>query len=308
MRIGDVEIHILSDGCFFIDGGANFGLVPKVLWEKLIQPDELNRIPMALNCLLIESQGKRILVDTGYGDKLSKKERKIFGIEGEGRLLGSLKALGLSPDDIDIVINTHLHSDHCGGNTLLKNGELFPTFPKAEYWIQRLEWADALFPNERTRATYLAENFAPLEKQGLLRLLFGDTPVTSEVRCIITRGHTRAHQSVLIESGGKFAIYLGDLAPWAVNIERIAWLPSFDVEPLETIETKRRIIQWALEKEALLIFEHDPRIRMGYLREKEGKYKVEFPFENRSTNLDFNRGSCPKFGLAAQMTGRNPSA
>ncbi len=274
MRLGKVELHIVSDGLFRIDGGGHFGLVPKVLWEKIVEPDELNRIPLALNCLLIESQGKRILVDTGFGDKLSPKERDIFDIAGRERLLSHLRRLGVAPEDVDIVVNTHLHSDHCGGNTLLRDGEVVPTFPRAEYWIQRLEWADALFPNERTRATYLAPNFVPLERHGRVRLLYGDTRVTSEVRCVVTRGHTRAHQSVVIESEGEFAIYLGDLAPWAVNMERLAWVAAYDVEPLETIETKRRIRDWALEKNALLIFEHDPRIPMGYLREEGGKYKV----------------------------------
>jgi glyoxylase-like metal-dependent hydrolase (beta-lactamase superfamily II) len=275
LRCGNANLYIVSDGVAWMDGGGHFGLVPKVLWEKIVQADELNRIPMALNCLLIVSEGKRILVDTGFGDKLSPKERQIWSIVGEKRLVEDLRRLGFAPEDIDIVINTHLHSDHCGGNTILREGEVIPTFPRAEYWIQRLELADARYPNERTKATYLAENFVPLEERGQLRLLYGDTRVTSEVRCIITRGHTRAHQSVVIESGGETAIYLGDLASWAVSIERLAWVSAFDTEPLETIETKRRIRDWALEKNALLIFEHDSRVRMGYLREKDGEYKVE---------------------------------
>ena len=274
MRLGNASLYIVSDGLAWMDGGGHFGLVPKVLWEKVVQADELNRIPMALNCLLIVSEGKRILVDTGFGDKLSPKEREIYSIAGDSRLVGDLRRLGFAPEDIEIVINTHLHSDHCGGNTILRDGEVVPTFPRAEYWIQRLEWADACYPNERTRATYLAENFVPLEERGQLRLLYGNTRVTSEVRCIVTRGHTRAHQSVVIESDGETAIYLGDLAPRAVNVERLAWVAAFDVEPLETIETKRRIRNWALEKDALLIFEHDSRVRMGYLREDKGEYKV----------------------------------
>jgi glyoxylase-like metal-dependent hydrolase (beta-lactamase superfamily II) len=275
VRLGNVNLYIVSDGLAWMDGGGHFGLVPKVLWEKVVQADELNRVPMALNCVLIISEGRRILVDTGFGDKLSPKQCQIYSIVGESRLLGDLRRLGFAPEEIDIVINTHLHSDHCGGNTILREGEVVSTFSSAEYWIQRLEWADARYPNERTRATYLAENFVPLEKHGQLRLLYGDTRVTSEVRCTVTRGHTRAHQSVVIESGGETAIYLGDLASWMVQMERLAWISAFDVEPLETIETKRRIRDWALEKEALLFFEHDSRVQMGYLREEEGEYKVE---------------------------------
>ena len=274
MRLGNADLHIVSDGLAWMDGGGHFGLVPKVLWEKVVRADELNRIPMSLSCLLIESEGKRILVDTCFGDKLSPKERQIWSIAGENRLVGNLRCLGFVPEEIDIVINTHLHSDHCGGNTILWEGEVVPTFPRAEYWTQRLEWADACYPNERTRATYLAENFVALEKHGQLHLLYGDTRVTSEVRCMVTRGHTRAHQSVVIESGGETAIYLGDLASWTIQMERLAWISAFDVEPLETIETKRRIRDWALERDALLIFGHDSRVQMGYLREKDGKYKV----------------------------------
>ena len=275
MRLGDVELHIVSAGRFKVDGGAAFGLVPKVLWERIIQPDALNRIPMALNCLLIESHGKKILVDTGFGDKLPPKQREIMALEDDNGLIESLKRLGIAPDQIDIVINTHLHSDHCGGNTTLFNDKLAPTFPNAEYWIQRLEWADALYPNERTRTTYLPENLLPLEREGQLRLLNGDARVTPEVRCLVTRGHTRAHQSVVIESAERRAIYLGDLAPLAINMERLAWVPSFDIEPLETIETKRRIRQWAIEERVLLIFEHDVKTAMGYLRLEGERYKVE---------------------------------
>ena len=278
MQLGNVNLHIASDGVTWSDGGGPFGLVPKVLWEKVIQPDELNRVPMSLNCLLIESEGKRILVDTGHGDKLSAKERKFMNIVGERRLIGSLERLGLAPEDIDIVINTHLHRDHCGGNTSFfggRDGQPVPTFPRAEYWIQRLEWADASYPNERTKGTYFAHNFVPLEERGQVHLLYGDTRVTSEVRCIITRGHTRAHQSVIIESEGKVAIYLGDLSPLAVMMERLAWVSAYDVEPLETIETKRRIRQWALENKALLIFDHESQVPMGYLQEANGKFKVE---------------------------------
>ena len=248
-----------------MDGGANFGLVPRVLWEQVSPPDALNRILMALNCLLIRSEGQTILVDTGYGDKLPEKRRDILALERNPGLPLALADLGVNAEDIDIVINTHLHADHCGGNTVAVAGRLEPTYPRAEYWIQRLEWADALFPNERTRATYLAENLQPIE--GHLRLLNGDTRVTSEVRCVVTRGHTRAHQSVVIESGGQTAIYLGDLAPFAVHLERLAWIAANDVEPQETLETKRRVRDLSLERDAVLLVEHDPLVIAGRLRQ-----------------------------------------
>ena len=276
MRLGDVELDIVSDGRWWQDAGAHFGLVPRVLWEPIIAIDDRHRVPMALNCLLVRSAGKTILVDTGLGSKLSDKERDKLGIEHSEGLVEQLRDMDVSREDVDIVINTHLHSDHCGGNTVLNSrGQLQPTFPRAEYWIQRLEWADARYPNERTSRTYLPKNLLPLEEHGQLRLLSGDTPVTQEVRCIVTRGHTRAHQSVVLHSQGKTAIYLGDLAPWKEYIERLGWTPAGDVAPLETIETKRTIRQWALEENALLLFEHDPRITAGYLRQRGDEVEVE---------------------------------
>jgi len=276
MLLGQVKLTIVSDGVFWLDGGAHFGIVPRVLWEPLIAPDDRHRVPMGLNCLLIESAGKRILADTGLGDKLSAKRRDMLNLQRDRGLVGALEQVAVAAEDIDIVINTHLHADHCGGNTSLnEHRQAVPTFPRAEYWIQRLEWADARYPNERTKATYFSENLVPLEEHGQLRLLYGETPVTDEVRCIVTGGHTRAHQSVVIRSQGQTAIYVGDVAPWKENIERLAWTPAGDVEPLDTIETKRALQQWALEEEVLLIFEHDPRITAGYLRQHGDKLEVE---------------------------------
>jgi glyoxylase-like metal-dependent hydrolase (beta-lactamase superfamily II) len=227
---------------------------------------------MSLNCLLIHSQGRTILVDTGYGGKLPAKRRDILALERDPGLPAALREVAVGAEDVDIVINTHLHSDHCGGNTTTTAGHLAATYPRAEYWIQRLEWADALFPDERTRGTYLAENLRPIEAQ--VRLLSGDTQVTSEVRCMVTRGHTRAHQSVIIESEGQTAIYLADLAPFAVHLERLAWIPAYDVEPLETLETKRRLRRFALERDALLFFEHDPSLVAGRLRPEGDEVRV----------------------------------
>ncbi|MBI3737787.1 MAG: MBL fold metallo-hydrolase, partial [Chloroflexi bacterium] len=232
-----------------------------------------NRIPTHLNCLVIRSQGKTILIDTGLGSKLDARTEAFFGRAGGAQLLNELARSGIAPSEIDIVINTHLHLDHCGGNTRRANGNLAATFPRAEYWIQRLEWADAAFPNERTRATYLAENFVPLGEQ--VRLIDGDTRVTDEVRCLITRGHTRAHQSVLIESNGKKALFIGDIAGRAVYLERLAWIPAYDVEPLETLETKRRLRAWAVEENILLIFQHEYLLTMGFIQRDGDTWRVE---------------------------------
>jgi glyoxylase-like metal-dependent hydrolase (beta-lactamase superfamily II) len=266
MQFGDIALHVVSDGTYWADGGGLFGLVPKVLWEQTAPPDEHNRLCFHSRCLLIETSQQCILVDTGCGDKLSEKQRRFNGLEAKHRLLGDLERLGIEPRDVDLVINTHLHGDRCGGNTLYAaDGELVPTFPRATYCVQRLELADARFPNERTRATYLEENFRPLEQSGQLRVLWGDARLTDHVRVIVTPGHTRAHQSVVIESGGRMALFLGAAAPWPIHIERLSWVPAYDLEPLVSLETKRKLARWALDNHALLIFEHHPEIESGYL-------------------------------------------
>jgi glyoxylase-like metal-dependent hydrolase (beta-lactamase superfamily II) len=278
MRLGILNLYAVSDGTYWSDGGGLFGLVPKVLWERVIQPDELNRIPFHLRCLLIETKEQRILVDTGYGDKLSDREREQLNVAGERRLISSLATLGLAPADLDVVINTHLHGDHCGGNTRYDDsGRLVPAFPRATYYVQRLELADASFPNERTQATYHAENWEPVRQAGQLRILSGDTRLTGEVSVVVTPGHTRAHQCVLVESEGEKAMFMGDLASWPIHMERLAWVPAYDLEPMISIEVKRNLARWAVENHVLLIFEHHPDIVAGYLypADRPDRFKLE---------------------------------
>ncbi|MGQ9597840.1 MAG: MBL fold metallo-hydrolase [Anaerolineae bacterium] len=244
--------------------------MPKVLWEQIVTPDDRNRVRLETRCLLIEGNDQCILVDTGLGDKLTDEERVFLNVSGQRRLLRNLADLGVGPMDIDLVINTHLHADHCGGNTVKEGvGELLPAFPKAVYCVQRLELADALFPNERTQATYRLDNFQPIQQRGQLRILWGDTRLTKEVQVLVTPGHTRAHQCVLIESGGEKAVFLGDVASWPVHLERLAWVSAYDVEPLVSIETKRSLARWAVEEHVLLLFEHHPEIMAGYLHPTE---------------------------------------
>ncbi len=266
MRLGNVDLRLVSDGLYWSDGGGLFGTMPKEEWQLIRQPDESNRVPLEQRCLLIETDGQRILVDTGSGDKMSDKERSFVDLEGERRLLCSLGALGIRPQDIDMVINTHLHGDHCGGNTHYdESGNLVPVFPHATYCVQRLEISEAMYPNERTRAVYHAANFEPLERSGQLRILQGDTRLTSEVCVILTPGHTPGHQCVVVESRGQTAIFLGDVATWPIHIEWLACVAAYDVQPLVSIETKRRLARWAVENQVLLVFEHHPEIAAGYL-------------------------------------------
>jgi glyoxylase-like metal-dependent hydrolase (beta-lactamase superfamily II) len=271
-----LEYCLVSDGVYWADGGGAFGLVPRQVWEKRLPPDIQNRVLFALNCLLIRSEGQTILVDTGYGHKLDEKSRQHAGLERpQGDVLADLARQGVSPAEVDVVINTHLHADHCGGNTVWRDHQLVPTFPNARYLIQRLEWADAIAPNERTRATYLPENYLPLQAAGQLELINGSTRVTGDVRTAIARGHTRAHQVIILESGGHSALFVADMATLHYHLERLAWVTAYDVEPLESIETKRYWQQWAVERDTLLLFQHDMQIPTGRLRRDGANFKVE---------------------------------
>ncbi len=278
MHLGNVTLHLVSDGESWNDGAGMFGLMPKTEWQEFAEPDEQNRVRGQLHCLLIQTEQHTILVDTGYGDKLSEQERGFLRLQGDRRLLDSLVALGVTPEDVDMVINSHLHADHCGGNTCYdEGGELAPTFPNALYYVQRIELADAMFPDERTRGTYHRQNWEPLQRAGQLRILWGDTRLTDEVRVMLAPGHTPAHQNVVIESGGETALFLADTAAWPLHMERLEVLTAYDVQPLVNLETKRRLARWAVEHHVLLIFDHYPDIPAGYLHptERPDRFRVE---------------------------------
>lgn len=275
-KLNNLEFHLVSDGVAGVDGGSTFGMVPRPIWAELCPPDAQNRVPFGLVSLLIRSEGKTILVDTGYGTKLDEKAQRRAGLDRpQGDLTAGLARLGVTVEEIDIVLNTHLHGDHCGGNTIRQGDRVVATYPNAQYMVQRLEWADAIAPNERTRATYFPENYRPMEESGQLKLLNGNTRITSEVRTAVTRGHTRAHQVVILESGRETALFTADMASLHYHLERLAWVPAYDLEPMESIETKRYWQQWALERNALIIFQHDTEIPVGRLRPDGVNFKVE---------------------------------
>jgi glyoxylase-like metal-dependent hydrolase (beta-lactamase superfamily II) len=278
VQFGRTTLQLVSDGIYRMDGAGLFGVMSKAEWQELAQPDEQNRIRIPLYCLLIETENHKILVDTGYGDKLSEQQRDFMCLKGDRRLLGSLAAAGVAPEEIDMVINTHLHEDHCGGNSRYdEDGVPVPTFPNALYFVQRTELADAMYPNERTRGTYHRENFEPLERAGRLRVLRGDTRLTDEVRVLVTPGHTSSHQSVVVESGGQAALFLADTAHWPLHMERLEVLTAYDAQPLVTLETKRRLARWAVERGALLIFGHHPDAVAGYLHptDRPDRFRLE---------------------------------
>lgn len=275
MKLGNFELHLLSDGTFRLDGGSMFGVVPKVLWQRTDPPDEKNRILMGLNCLLVRTGTENILIETGIGKRLPSKEQEIFGVKQKKTLMDRLEALNLEPEDINIVICTHLHFDHVGWNTVEHGkGEFVPTFPQAAYVIQRAEWEAASHPNIRTRMNYNTEHFLPLKEHGVLRLVEDGEEITEGVSVIRTGGHSEGHQVVKIASEGKTAMFLADLVPMISHI-RIPYVMSFDLYPMQTVEVKQRILPQALEGEWLLIFVHSPTVGMGYLRETEDRWSVE---------------------------------
>ncbi|MFQ5739603.1 MAG: MBL fold metallo-hydrolase [Acidobacteriota bacterium] len=274
MKWGNLEVHPISDGRIWLDGGAMFGVVPKPLWEKKVTPDGRNRIPLGLNCLLIQSGAENVLIDTGCGHKYSEKDLQIYRIEHQTNVAGELERLDLKPKDVDIVVNTHLHFDHCGGNTVRRGRAVVPTFPNATYFVQRREYEDACRPNERTRATYLRENWEPIVESGRLHLVDGDEEIVPGLTAVPTPGHTLGHQSIKVRSGGRILFFIGDLCPTSAHVP-LPWIMGYDLEPLTTLATRREIYRQAASEDWLLFFEHDPVLLCGRLRQEEGKYVLQ---------------------------------
>jgi len=268
VSLGNFELIALSDGIYHLDGGAFFGIVPKVLWSRRVAPDEKNLVPVGLNSVLVRTREKNILIETGIGNKLSEKMAEIYGQPAQ--LLESLSATGLSPDDIHIVINTHLHFDHCGWNTVRRNSAIVPTFPKAVYYVQEGEWKHA-HEGQRDAVSYLHENYAPLVESGQMKLLKGNDEIVPGISVEVFSGHTRDMQAVIIQSGGRTACYISDLIPTSAHIE-VNWGMSFDLYPLETIESRKRYYSRAIPENWLTMFTHDPEIPWAYVqKDQRGK-------------------------------------
>ncbi|MGH7617811.1 MAG: MBL fold metallo-hydrolase [Gemmatimonadaceae bacterium] len=274
--LGRWRMHAIQAGGQRLDGGAMFGVVPKTLWEKRIAADERNRIQLGMRCLLIEHDVGLILIDTGAGNKEDQKFYDIYGIENAGsptRLEDGIRAAGFSPDDITLVINSHLHFDHAGGNTIKDAAGTRPSLPKARYVMQRGEYEYATHTNERTAASYFRHNFVPLVESGLVDFLEGEQEIVPGIRGIPTPGHTPHHQGLLIESDGEKAFYIADLAPTVAHLS-LAWIMGYDVEPLVTLETKRRILKRAVEEDWLVVFEHDATTAWAKIEHDGKTYRV----------------------------------
>jgi len=271
IELGDVKVHLLDDGRFALDGGAMYGVVPRALWEKHDPPDEKNRVTLGLNIALVLTGGKKVLVDAGMGDKWSDKERAIYRIERKRTLLDSLRELGYGPEDIDVVVNTHLHFDHAGGNTTLRDGKVVPTFPKARYVVQMGEWEDATHPNERNRASYLEPNFVPLAESRQLETVQGQAEVAPGVHVVPVGGHTAYHQMVIVEGGRQALVIPTDLVPTASHLP-LPYIMGYDLFPVGTLEAKRRVLKDAAERGSLLLFYHDARRPLGKIKLEKDRY------------------------------------
>src|SRR5437667_305738 len=234
--LGDFELTIIADGTYFLDGGGFFGVVPKVLWSKKVTPDAQNRVTAGLNSLLIRTGNKNILIETGIGNKLSEKMAKIYG--QPAKLLDNLRSAGIAPEDIDIVINTHLHFDHCGWNTIRKDGKVVATFPRADYYAPAGEWQYARHPSERDNISFIAENYDPLVENGQMTLLKGSEEIVPGISVKTFPGHTAHIQAVIVQSRGLTACYISDLIPSSAHLD-ITWGMAFDLYPLQTIESRK---------------------------------------------------------------------
>lgn len=291
ISIGKLRCHLLEGGDQRLDGGAMFGVVPKPLWSKRVQADERNRIPLAMRCLLIEHPDGLVLVDTALGDKEDQKFLDIYGVDNLGnpgptRLEDAIRAAGHTPEEVRWVMNTHLHFDHAGGNTLLADaagkaeGAGIPSsaapahrlaFPNATYIVQKNELEFARHTNERTRASYLPPNFEPVARAGKWRLLDGEGEILPGISARLTPGHVPWHQSIVVANGGETAVFLGDVIPTSAHLP-LVYIMGYDLEPLRTLESKRSLLHDAVKGSWSFIFEHDPRVAMGrVIEDSKGK-------------------------------------
>jgi glyoxylase-like metal-dependent hydrolase (beta-lactamase superfamily II) len=270
LMLGDFELTVFSDGTYPLDGGAFFGVVPKVMWSRKVSADERNYVTAGLNSLLIRTGKQTVLVETGMGNKLSERMVKFYGQPAQ--LLSNLAAGGVSPEDIEIVVNTHLHFDHCGWNTIRnKDGKIVPTFPRAKYYAPEGEWQYARSPSERDAISYIPDNYDPLVRSGQMTLLKGGEEIVPGISVKTFPGHTANMQAVIVRSGGRTACYISDLIPTTAHID-LTWGMSFDLYPLQTIESKKQYYAESVPEKWLTVFTHDPKTPWAYVeKDKLGK-------------------------------------
>ncbi|MEA3246682.1 MAG: MBL fold metallo-hydrolase [Gemmatimonadota bacterium] len=286
-KVGRFRVHAVQAGGQRLDGGAMFGVVPKPLWQRRIPADERNRIQLGMRCLLVEHDDGLVLIDTGAGNKEDAKFKDIYGVENEAAaaepdgavrtgLESGIRAAGFALDDVKLVINTHLHFDHAGGNTYVDaSGTVRPSLPNARYVVQRGEHHYATHTNERTAASYFVRNWDPVIAAGRFDFIEGDREIVPGIRSRLTPGHVPFHQSILIDGGGgEIACFLGDVCPTAAHLP-LPWIMGYDVEPLVTLESKRSLLAKATAERWLLVFEHDAATAWGYPQHDGKAYGLE---------------------------------
>jgi len=275
LSLGNFELTAVSDGIYSLDGGAFFGVVPKALWQKKVQADEKNLIPSGLNSIVVRTGDHTVLIETGIGNKMPDRMVKIYG--QPAKLLDNLSAAGFSPDDFDIVINTHLHFDHCGWNTIRRGDTFVATFPKARYYVQEGEWQHGRRQLERDAISYISPNYDPLLASGQMKLLQGDQEIVPGIAVKVFPGHTRHMQAVIVRSGGQTACYISDLIPTSAHLD-LTWVMAFDLFPLETIESRKTYYSAAASEKWLTMFTHDPDLPWAYVEmDEKGKWIAKPP-------------------------------
>jgi glyoxylase-like metal-dependent hydrolase (beta-lactamase superfamily II) len=275
IELGKFRLYPLLDGFFHLDGGSLFGVVPRALWARSMQPDDRNRIRLSIRPLLVEAGSRWILVDSGIGDKFDAKWTNIYGIERAPTLESQFAELGLTAADIDVVVNTHLHWDHAGGNTRKDASDNWVSaFPNARFVTQRGEYESATHLNERTRPSYRTEDYESLYRDGLFDFIDGDHHLGDGVTVVHSPGHVPYHQSVLLESGKTKAFFLGDLVSTHAHLP-LTYITAFDLDPLETLEQKRKYLSRAVEEDWLLFFVHDPDLACGKVEYRNGTYRLK---------------------------------
>jgi glyoxylase-like metal-dependent hydrolase (beta-lactamase superfamily II) len=265
VTLGDFELTAVSDGIYYLDGGAYFGVIPKTLWSRKVPANEKNLVRSGLNSVLVRTDDNNILIETGMGNKLPEKMAQIFGQPAE--LLNNLSAAGVSPDEIDVVINSHLHFDHCGWNTIRQGSGIKPVFPRATYYVQEGEWKHA-HEGQRDSVSYLHENYDPLVESGQMKLLRGDQEILPGISVRVYPGHTRDLQAIILHSGGQTACYISDLIPTSAHLD-LNWVMGFDLYPVESIESRKRYYTRAIPEKWLTMFTHDPDVPWGYVEKDE---------------------------------------
>lgn len=260
MKIGKYEINTVATGTLGLDGGAMFGVIPKVLWERTNPADEKNRITLGMRCLLLQSDSKKILIDTGVGDHWDSKISKIYRMDkSESELTRSLNKLGVKHEEITDVILTHMHFDHTGGATKFEKDKMVPTFPNATYYIQKDHFNWAKNPSDRDKASFFPERFVPLAEEGVLKLIDGNEHFDDYIQFIVTNGHTFGHQMIKISDSSNTLLYCGDLMPTASHVP-LPYIMGYDLQPLVTLDEKKKYLSEAVEENWKIIFEHDPYI------------------------------------------------